>query len=85
VVLCVSCFAPESVAAYARAALPGLRRARRRARLSQAGLGTRSGLSTLTISRAERGGPVLFATVQKLAAALGVEPCELIEPPPPAG
>jgi hypothetical protein len=61
--------------------LPGLRAARRRARLTQARLGALSEISTFSIYRAERGDSFSFAFVQKLAAALGVEPRALTDPP----
>lgn len=45
--------------------------------LSMHELTRRSGVSTTTIVRAERGGTMYLATVRKLAKALGVTPAEL--------
>jgi transcriptional regulator with XRE-family HTH domain len=62
--------------------VPGLRAARLQALLTQAQLGRRANLAPATIVRLEKGErPAQLATVAKLAAALGVEPRELTEPP----
>jgi transcriptional regulator with XRE-family HTH domain len=61
--------------------LPGLLAARRRRLLTQERLAARAGVSAVSLYRAERGDAVSFATAQKLADALGVEPRELIESP----
>ena len=59
--------------------LPGLKRCRERALLTQAELAERSGVAEVTINRLERGRhEARFSTVRKLAAALGVEPDELV-------
>ena len=66
--------------------LPGLRAARLRAFLTQEQLAERSGVSVFSISRLEQGErPATIPTIQRLAAALGVEPRQLTEPPAPAG
>jgi transcriptional regulator with XRE-family HTH domain len=62
--------------------VPGLRAARLRAVLTQAQLAARAGVSVFTVSRLERGErPATIPTVQRLAAALGVEPGVLTRPP----
>ena len=60
--------------------IPGLKRCRERALLTQADLAERSGLSEVTINRLERGrNEARISTVRKLAAALDVAPSELLE------
>jgi transcriptional regulator with XRE-family HTH domain len=61
--------------------VPGLREARRRALLTQEQLAARAGVNVYTVSNAERGQPAAIPTIQKLAAALAVEPHALTEPP----
>jgi DNA-binding MurR/RpiR family transcriptional regulator len=46
--------------------------------LSQALLAERSGVSRPTINRLEQGQDARYLTIQKLAAALGVEPAALV-------
>ena len=47
--------------------------------LTQADLAKQAGVGVVTISRLERDlGTARFATIRKLAAALGVEPAELV-------
>jgi transcriptional regulator with XRE-family HTH domain len=57
--------------------LPELKRIRERALLTQAALAARSGLSIVTIARAEAGHPVRFETIGKLIDALGVSADDL--------
>lgn len=62
-------------------ALPGLRKARLSALLSQAELAEKCGMSEATINRLEVGRHrARISTVRKLAQALGVEPVELMDP-----
>jgi len=58
-------------------AVPALRSWRRRQALTQHDLAARSGVSQVTIARAETGHAVRPTTVRRLAAALGVAPHEL--------
>lgn len=60
--------------------LPGLRRLRTLAALSQGELATKAGVQRQTINRLENGGEAEMPTVRKLAAALDVQPRQLIEP-----
>jgi len=60
--------------------LPGLRRLRTLAALSQGELAARAGVQRQTIIRLEQGGEAEMPTVRKLATALDVQPRELIEP-----
>jgi transcriptional regulator with XRE-family HTH domain len=61
--------------------LPRLRAVRIERALSQAELAKRSGVSRVAITRLERGDvDARFATIRKLAEALGVEPAVLMEP-----
>lgn len=46
---------------------------------TQKTLGEKAGLSQNTISSALRGAEVKFESVRKIAAALGVDPAEIIE------
>jgi DNA-binding XRE family transcriptional regulator len=63
--------------------LPRLRAARLRAFLTQEELAAEAGVHAATIVRLEKGSsPAELPTVRKLAAALGVEPRLLTEPPP---
>lgn len=62
--------------------LPGLRRLRILAALSQGELAEKAGLQRQTISRLENGGEAGMPTVRALATTLGVEPRDLIEPKP---
>jgi transcriptional regulator with XRE-family HTH domain len=57
--------------------LPGLKRLRERAFLTQAELAQKSGVSEVTIARAEIRHSVRLSTARRLAEALGVEPGEL--------
>ncbi len=62
--------------------LPGLRRAREDAALSQRDLAALSGLSQLTINDLEKGyRGAYFSTIRKLSRALGVPPRTLMEEP----
>lgn len=66
--------------------LPRLRDARRRAVLTQEELAERAGVSVATISKLEQAGAdgtAAIATIRRLAAALSVEPQELMATPPP--
>ncbi len=58
--------------------LPGLRDNRWAAVMTQEDLARRAGVSEGTIVSAEKGKKVRISTVQKLAAALGVAPRELL-------
>jgi transcriptional regulator with XRE-family HTH domain len=59
-----------------------LRRLRERRLLTQAELGARAGVNRDQVSRIERDEvDPRFSTIRKLAAALGVDPAELIEDP----
>ncbi len=58
--------------------LPGLRDHRRAAVMTQEGLAKRAGVAEGTIVSAEKGKKVRISTIQKLAAALGVSPQDLI-------
>lgn len=59
--------------------LPNLRSIRIKALLSQAALAKKAGLTQLTISKVEHTGiRARFGTINKLAAALGVKPEELM-------
>jgi transcriptional regulator with XRE-family HTH domain len=61
--------------------LPRLRAVRIARALSQAELAQRSGVSRVSITRLESGDvDARFATIRKLAEALGVEPRELMAP-----
>ncbi len=63
--------------------LPGLKRQRILAALSQAQLAKRAGLQRGTVNRIENGGEAGVSALRKLSDALGVEPRELIEPSTP--
>ena len=58
--------------------IPRLAQLRMRRALSQAMLAERAGVSRPTIARIEAGDSARFATIHKLAEALGVEPVDLI-------
>ena len=61
--------------------LPRLRTVRIARALSQAELAQRSGVSRVSITRLESGDvDARFATIRKLAEALGVEPRDLMAP-----
>lgn len=60
--------------------LPGLRRQRILAALSQGELAEKAGLKRGTVNRIENGGSTGMSTIRKLAGALECEPKELIEP-----
>jgi transcriptional regulator with XRE-family HTH domain len=63
--------------------LPRLREVRLRKLLTQEELATRSGVSSATISLLELGNrTAAVSTARKLAAALGVDPGELMAPTP---
>jgi transcriptional regulator with XRE-family HTH domain len=62
--------------------LPGLRRQRILAALTQGELATRAGIQRGTVNRLEQGGEAEISTIRKLANALGCEPKTLIEPEP---
>jgi transcriptional regulator with XRE-family HTH domain len=57
--------------------LPGLKRLRQRAFLTQAELAKKSGVAEVTIARAEIRHSVRLSTARRLADALGVPPAEL--------
>ena len=60
--------------------LARLKEQRRRALLTQAELAERSGVAEVTINRIEKGRhQPRFSTVRKLAAALNVQPADLME------
>jgi len=61
--------------------VPGLRRRRLLAALTQAQLAERAGLKRLTITRLESGSKAQATTVRKLADALGCSPAELVLSP----
>jgi transcriptional regulator with XRE-family HTH domain len=56
-----------------------LKAARDRRLLTQEELAERSGVHFTTISKIENGGTARQSTVRRLAAALGVDPSELVE------
>lgn len=59
---------------------PAIREARRQAFLTQAELASRAGIGLTTLNRIERGWvEPHFRTIRKIAAALGVEPHELVK------
>lgn len=63
--------------------LAGLRRVRHEAFLSQRELAAKSGVGAATIARLEAGQiNARFATVRKLAEALGVPPAQLVAESP---
>ena len=57
--------------------LPRLRELRMARFLTQEALADKAGVARFTVRRIEQGAPARFGTLQKLAAALGVEPEEL--------
>jgi transcriptional regulator with XRE-family HTH domain len=59
-------------------ALPGLKAARLRKAMTQAELAAASGVSRVTLARIETGGSAAPSTARKLAAALDVEPRDLM-------
>lgn len=61
--------------------LPSLRAYRERAMLSQDELAQRAGIARHNVSRLENGQAAQYATVRKLAEALGVEPHALVGDP----
>ena len=63
--------------------LPGLRPARHRRLVSQAELAKQAGLTIATVSRIEHGQPARLSTIRRLAAALQVEPDDLLHEPEP--
>jgi transcriptional regulator with XRE-family HTH domain len=63
-------------------ATPGLRYLRTSRALTQAELAERAGLRRSTIARLEGGQEARMHTLSRLAKALGVEPAELLRPPP---
>ena len=66
--------------------VPNLRRVRERRLLTQAELAARAGVQRVTINRIETGATLArFSTVRRLAAALGVDPAELMAPEVGAG
>ena len=79
--LCAACAAAGLAGARGRRPLPGLRAARRRAALTQEQLAERAAVGVSTVAHLEAGArPAATPTVQKVAAALGVEPAELSRP-----
>lgn len=60
--------------------LPGLKRLRILAALSQGELAQKAGIQRGTVNRLENGGEAAMTTVRKLASALACEPRDLIEP-----
>lgn len=61
--------------------VPRLKEWRARAFLTQAELGAKAGVAEVTISRLEQGREgARVSTVRKLAAALGVQPADLVAP-----
>lgn len=64
--------------------VPMLALLRQRAGLSQQELAERAGLGRYTISRLEHGANARYATIDKLAQALGTVRTRLIQPPPRA-
>ena len=61
--------------------MPGLRRARETALLTQAELAERAGVQRATVNRIETGATAArFATVRRLAEALGVPAADLLSP-----
>lgn len=62
--------------------LPNLGAIRLRRAFSQDALSKEARVGRITISRIESGHPARIGTIRKLAAALGVEPHELMRPNP---
>jgi transcriptional regulator with XRE-family HTH domain len=65
-------------------AIPGLRHWRIARALTQEELAERARLSRVSVGRLETGTPARMSTVRRLAEALGVEPGDLMRPPPEA-
>ena len=63
-------------------ATPSLRHLRTSRALTQAELAERAGVRRSTIARLEGGREARMHTLSRLAKALGVEPAELLRPPP---
>ena len=63
-------------------ATPSLRHLRTSRALTQAELAARAGVRRSTIARLEGGREARMHTLSRLAKALGVEPAELLQPPP---
>ena len=61
--------------------LPGLRAWRMARFLTQEELALRAGISRPTLSRAEQGKPIYWASVRRIAAALRVRPELLLHDP----
>lgn len=61
--------------------LPGLRRQRQLAMLSQEELGRLAGVQRFTITRLENGGSAHPSTMRKLVEALGCSSQDLLDPP----
>jgi transcriptional regulator with XRE-family HTH domain len=59
--------------------LPALKRVRLERFLSQQNLADEAGVTEATVNRIEHGQPARLSTIRKLAAALKVEPSELIK------
>ena len=57
---------------------PALRAIRAKKFLTQRELAEKAGVTTTTVSRLETGSDGAFSTIRKLAAALDVEPQELV-------
>lgn len=60
--------------------LTRLKALRERQALTQAELAARAGINRVTLARIEGGAQPYPVTVRKLAAALGVEPADLMDP-----
>jgi transcriptional regulator with XRE-family HTH domain len=62
--------------------LTRLKAIRERKALTQEELAAKAGINRVTLARIETGAEPFPATIRKLAAALGVQPADLMEPLP---
>lgn len=62
--------------------IPGLRHWRIARALTQEELAQRASLNRVSVGRLETGTPARMSTIRRLAAALGVDPGDLMRQPP---
>jgi transcriptional regulator with XRE-family HTH domain len=74
--------APQRHATIDGVLVPGLRAVRHARALSQEDLAARAGVGRKTVMRGEGGKEIRLSSVRRLAAALGVTPRRLQQPPP---